>query len=462
MQTSSLSMATIRLAALLAFAGPPAAEAAPAAPAPDPFVACLKSLRASATAAGIAGTVFDTAMAGAKADPSVLRSAETQPEFKTAIWDYMALIVNDDRVAEGRARLKAMAAELDAAERRFGVEPAVVVAIWGAESNFGKAMGNRPLLQSLATLSCEGRRQSYFRSEFVKALKIVARGDIKATDLVGSWAGAFGQTQFMPSNYWEDAVDHDGDGKVDLIGSAADALGSAANELKHSGWVAGLPWGFEVKLPPRFDASYAGRRAKRPYEEWTGLGVRLANGGALPASGSAGLLIPAGVNGPAFLVTRNFDAIFAYNPAEAYALAIAHLADRVKGGGPLVTRWPIADRALSPKEIMELQTLLIGLGYDIGNADGVPGDKTRKAVQDFQQKRGLEPDGRPSESILLALRSPGAATPARPATPPRATPAPKPAAAAVPAPTSTAAQPGGQTIDDIIRRSLAPRADGDG
>ena len=384
------------------------AAAGPLLAAEDPFAACLRGLRGSAVSAGIAGNVFDTAMAGQTADPTVLDAAETQPEFKTPIWDYLALLVNDERVADGRALMKKWDAALTAAETRFGVSKAIIVGIWGAESDYGRKMGSRSLLRSLATLSCAGHRQSYFRSEFLKALKIVARGDISAANLTGSWAGAFGQTQFMPSNYFADAVDMDGDGKVDLIGSTADALGSAANELKHAGWVTGLPWGFEVKLPAKFDTSLAGRRNKRPYAEWAGYGVKRTDGAALPASGTAGLILPAGAAGPAFLVTRNFDALYSYNPAESYALAIGHLADRVAGGGPFVTPWPVADRPLSPSEISELQLRLIDLGYEIGAADGVPGDKTHRAVVAFQTKVGLDPDGRPSGSVLDALRNPGA------------------------------------------------------
>jgi lytic murein transglycosylase len=285
------------------------------------------------------------------------------------------------------------------------VDPATVVAVWGVESNFGQSFGNAPLVQSLGTLSCLGRRQPYFRTEFYAALRILQAGHIAPEQFKGSWAGAFGHTQFMPSTFERLAVDFDGDGRADLMNSTADALASTANFLAKAGWQSGLPWGFEVKLPPDLPTRGEGRRAKRPMSEWAARGLVRADGSPLPATGSAGLMLPAGERGPAFLVTRNFDAIYSYNAAESYGLALAHLADRLRGGGPFATPWPTDDPGLSRAERRELQTLLTARGHDIGAIDGMLGEKTRAAVRAEQQRLGMEPSGRAGQKLLKALRA---------------------------------------------------------
>jgi lytic murein transglycosylase len=273
------------------------------------------------------------------------------------------------------------------------------------ESNFGRNFGKRPLLVSLATLSCFGRRQDYFRGEFFTTLKIIEDGHIAPDQLNGSWAGAFGHTQFMPSTFTRVAVDFDGDGRRDLVGSVPDALASTANFLRLAGWQTGQPWGFEVALPTGFDTALAGRRNKRPLSEWAALGVRRIDGSAIDAgTAAAGLLLPAGNPGPAFLVLRNFDAIYSYNAAESYALAIAHLSDRLRGGGPFVAPWPTDDAGLSRAERREVQTLLSQRGYDIGEIDGMLGARSREAILDFQRSQGLEPDGRAGRKVLDRLR----------------------------------------------------------
>jgi lytic murein transglycosylase len=369
------------------------------------FTACLDGLRAPARAAGVSDATFALHTQGLQPDLSVIDKLNFQPEFKTPIWDYLAALVDDERVADGQTRLAQHAEVLERVAQRYGVDPATVVAVWGVESNFGQSFGSAPLVQSLGTLSCLGRRQPYFRTEFYAALRILQAGHIAPEQFKGSWAGAFGHTQFMPSTFERLAVDFDGDGRADLMNSTADALASTANFLAKAGWQNGLPWGFEVKLPPDLPTRGEGRRVKRPMSEWVARGVTRADGSPLPATGSAGLMLPAGERGPAFLVTRNFDAIYSYNAAESYGLAIAHLADRLRGGGPFATPWPTDDPGLSRADRRELQTLLTARGHDIGAIDGMLGDKTRAAVRAEQQRLGMEPSGRAGQKLLKALRA---------------------------------------------------------
>ncbi|MDR1853317.1 MAG: lytic murein transglycosylase, partial [Azoarcus sp.] len=350
---------------------------------------------------------FDKYTAAFAPDLSVLDFLDAQPEFTTPIWDYLAGLVDDERVADGRAMLDEWRDVLQKVEARYGVDAATVVAVWGVESNFGRSLGKRPLLTSLGTLACAGRRQDYFRGEFLSTLKIIDEGSIPAERLNGSWAGAFGQTQFMPSTFLRLAVDFDGDGRRDLVDSAPDALASTANFLDKGGWRSGETWGFEVVLPAGFDASVAGRKNKQPMATWVARGVKRADGRALEADGPArALLLPAGREGPAFLVGKNFDVIYGYNAAESYALAIAHLSDRLRGGGGFRTPWPTDDAGTSRAERRELQQLLIARGHDIGEPDGMIGAKTRRAIAQEQEARGRTPDGRAGQWILRALRTP--------------------------------------------------------
>jgi lytic murein transglycosylase len=369
------------------------------------FQSCLQGLRGAAAARGVSATTFDVVTNGLQPDMKVLDFLNDQPEFKTPIWDYLAGLVDDERIADGKAALRQYALALSTAEGRYGVDRYTIVAVWGVESDFGRAIGKRPLVQSLATLSCYGRRQAYFRTEFVATLEILQRGDVDPAHLTGSWAGAFGHTQFMPSTFLRSAVDLDGDGKRDVVDSVADALGSTANYLKKAGWVSGLTWGYEVRLPPGFNSGLAGRTKKKPIEAWAAMGVKRVDGRPLSGSGGAGIILPAGAGGPAFLVTRNFDAIYAYNAAESYALAIAHLSDRLRGGGPFVTPWPTNDRGLSRAERRELQALLNKRGYAVGDPDGAIGTKTKQAIADYQGRVGLERNGRASGYVLDALRA---------------------------------------------------------
>jgi lytic murein transglycosylase len=369
------------------------------------FQSCLGELRVAAEAKGVAAATAEAATKNLTFNPDVLGYEKEQPEFVTPIWDYIAGLVDDERIADGRAAMQRWSHWLDVAEHRYGVPASVLASVWGVESNFGQNFGSRPVLQSLASLACSAsQRPDYYRREFIAAMQIVGEGDADPANFVGSWAGAFGHTQFMPSTFLRLAVDLDGDGKRDVINSVPDALGSTANYLHRSGWIAGLPWGFEVNLPEDY-AGPSGRRAKEPLSAWGARGITHIDGAPLSGDYNAGLFLPAGPRGPAFLVTRNFDAIYSYNAAESYALAIALLSDRLRGRGPIVTPWPTNDPGLSRVGRREVQTLLIRRGYDLdGKIDGVLGKKTEAAIADFQTRSGLKPDGRASQSVLTALR----------------------------------------------------------
>ncbi|MGA8714184.1 MAG: lytic murein transglycosylase [Roseiarcus sp.] len=372
-----------------------------ASPARADFSSCVASLRADGARAGVSSQTLEAAFNGLQPDMKVLEFEKQQPEFKTPIWDYVDGLVDEERVADGKAAMAANAHALARAEQTYGVSRYMLAAIWGVESNFGTEMGNRPLVQSLSTLACFGARPAYFRSELMATLKIIDRGDIPAEKLAGSWAGAFGQTQFMPSSYLRLAV-AGSDGRRDIVDSADDALASTANYFVKSGWRSGVPWGFEVKLPENYSGP-SGRKAKQPMSAWAARGITRVDGRSL-GEGEAGLLLPAGSAGPAFLVTHNFDVVYSYNAAESYSLAACVLADRLAGGSGIVTPWPTDDPGLSRAGRRELQTLLARHGYDVGEPDGAIGAKTKAAIADFEQKQGMAVNGRASQKVLEALR----------------------------------------------------------
>jgi lytic murein transglycosylase len=389
----SLLLGLVVAAALGAFA--PSARA--------DFASCVGSLRAQAARDGISARTLDVAFNGVEPDPKVLDFQKQQPEFKTPVWDYVDGLVDDDRVADGKAAMARQARPLARAEETYGVSRYMLAAIWGVESNFGQEMGKRPLVQSLTTLACLGDRANYFRSELMATLKIIDRGDVPVEKLNGSWAGAFGQTQFMPSTFLRLAVDFEGDGRRDIVDSAPDALASTANYFVKSGWRRGLGWGFEVKLPDGYSGP-SGRKTKQSMSFWASRGLTRIDGRPL-GEGDAGLLIPAGREGPAFLVTHNFDVVYSYNAAESYTLAACVLADRLSGGRGIVTPWPTDDPLLSREGRKELQALLQRRGYDIGgDPDGHVGTKSKAAIADFQQRAGLEVNGRASVKVLAALK----------------------------------------------------------
>ena len=367
------------------------------------FSSCVASLRVQAAHSGISAKTLEVAFNGLEPDPKVLDLQKQQPEFKTPIWDYVDGLDDDQRVADGKAAMAREARALARAEEQYGVSRYMLAAIWGVESNFGQEMGKRSLVQSLTTLACMGDRANYFRSELMATLKIIDHGDVPPEKLNGSWAGAFGQTQFMPSTFLRLAVDFEGDGRRDIVDSAPDALASTANYLRKSGWRPGLPWGFEVKLPDSYSGP-SGRKARQSMSFWASRGLARIDGRSL-GDGDAALLLPAGREGPAFLVTRNFDVVYSYNAAESYTLAACVLADRLSGGRGIVTPWPTDDPLLSRDGRKELQALLQRRGYDIGgDPDGHVGTKSKAAIADFEQRSGLEVNGRASVKVLEALK----------------------------------------------------------
>ena len=374
------------------------------------FQQCLTNLRAQAIASGVTGLTYDRYTQNLTPDYSVIEKLNYQPEFSTPIWDYLSGLVDEERVQLGQQKLAQHREVLNRVAATYGVPAETVVAVWGVESNFGNISGSYPLLQALGTLSCEGRRQSFFRGEFFTTMRILQRGDLTEQQMKGSWAGAFGHTQFMPSTYEELAVDFDGDGRRDLVSSTSDALASTANFLKKRGWQTGMPWGFEVRIPDDRSIGGESRRNKKSLSSWMSRGVVRADGSALiqgnlSSSSAAGLMAPAGANGPVFLVFKNFDAIYSYNAAESYALAIAHLSDRLQGNGGFSKAWPTDDAGTSRAERREIQQFLLNKGYDIGSVDGLIGDKSRQAIRQEQIRLGLSPTGRAGQQILAAFRN---------------------------------------------------------
>ena len=380
-------------------------------PAPDlsnaEFQQCLDGLKNSSKFRGVDSSTFNN-YRPSQPDPSVIQSLNYQPEFQKDVWDYLSSLVDKERVEDGIRAKRQWADTLRQIESRYGVKAEHVLGVWGVESNFGQTLGKKPLFESLATLSCFDRRQSYFQGEYANALKIVQNGDIAPSDMTGSWAGAFGQTQFMPSTFLELAVDFDGDGRRDLVNSVPDALASTANFLDKRGYRTGEPWGYEVKLPSGFWAA-SDRKNKKSISHWRNQGITLANGSPLPNDlSSAGLLLPAGKDGPAFLVGKNFDTFYSYNASENYALAIAHLSDLItkedSSKTDFVTAWPTDDPGISRQQAKDIQQALLNAGYDIGGVDGIIGDNTRIAIQQYQSSRGILPaDGRAGQKFYRAI-----------------------------------------------------------
>jgi membrane-bound lytic murein transglycosylase B len=369
------------------------------------FRPCVEQTWPDAARRGVSQQSFAQATEHLEPDLRIMDLLDAQPEFTKSVWDYLDILVSDARIQAGREVLARYDATFAAAERAFGVDRSIVAAIWGIESNYGAAIGERPVIRSTATLACIGRRQAYFREEFLSALEILSHGDIRPERLKGSWAGAFGPTQFMPTAFKRYAIDFDGDGRRDVVDSIADVIGSTANNLHIDGWIPGQAWGYEVVLPQGFDFRLADRTRQYALADWERLSVRRANAKPFPRpSDRAFLLVPAGARGPAFLMLNNFRVIMRYNPAEAYALAIGHLADRLRGEGPIVQPWPREERALTAQERFELQQRLATRGFNLGDPDGLLGAKTRAAIRDFQIQAGLIPDGYASADLLDRLR----------------------------------------------------------
>lgn len=393
-------------------------------PAPDLSNAelqqCLDGLKNSSKFRGVDSYTFNN-YRPTQPEPSVIQSLNYQPEFQKDVWDYLSSLVDKERVEDGIRAKRQWSDTLRQIESRYGVKAEHVLGVWGVESNFGQTLGKKPLFESLATLSCFDRRQSYFQGEYANALKIVQNGDIAPSDMTGSWAGAFGQTQFMPSTFLELAVDFDGDGRRDLVNSVPDALASTANFLDKRGYRTGEPWGYEVKLPDGYWAA-SDRKDKKSITHWRNQGLTLTNGSPLPYDlESAGLLLPAGKEGPAFLVGKNFDTFYSYNASENYALAIAHLSDLIASENTsktdFATAWPTSDPGISRQQAKDIQQALLNSGYDIGEVDGIIGDNTRAAIQQYQTSRGVFPaDGRAGQNFHRLITQNGAQgfSPSRP------------------------------------------------
>jgi peptidoglycan lytic transglycosylase B len=370
------------------------------------FHHCIEGLWPAAARRGISRSVFQAYTASLTPDLRIMDLLDNQPEFTKSFWDYLDILVTNERIEQGRILLERYRSVFDAMERSYGVDRYTIAAIWGVETNYGTLTGDRPVVRSTATLACIGRRQNYFREEFLSTLEILQRGDVRPDRLVGSWAGAFGPTQFMPTAFKKYAVDFDRDGRRDVVDSVPDIIASTANNLKKDGWITGQTWGYEVVVPATFNFLLADHTRPMSIRDWERQGIKRANGQPfLRPDDKAFLLVPVGIQGPGFLMLTNFSVIMKYNPAEAYALAIGHLADRLRGGGAFIQDWPRYERVLSRAERLELQRLLARHGYDVGEPDGYLGVKTRSAIRDFQAKNGRIPDGFASAGVLDQLRA---------------------------------------------------------
>jgi lytic murein transglycosylase len=348
---------------------------------------------------------FDAAFRGVTYNPRTFANTEGQPEFVRPVWDYLKNAVSPARVANGRAKYSGARSWVEKAHAVYGVSESVVMGVWGIETDFGAFTGGDNVIRSLASLAFAHYQEAYFRSELIAALKILEEGDIQPRRMLGSWAGAMGQTQFMPSSFLQYAVDFDGRGRRDIWSDSADAIGSTANYLKEHGWTPGLPWGFEVVLPEGFALTAADSSRPAPFSSFAKRGVTRSDGKPMPDNGEARLMILAGLKGPIFLVTSNFQAIKSYNDSTSYALAVALLGDAILGGEGLRAAWPVKDRQLSQAQIKELQTRLKRLGFDCGDIDGLPGDAVRAAVRGYQEKIGETPDGYVTLALLKRLEN---------------------------------------------------------
>ena len=371
------------------------------APAQDgDFSGFVASLRSDAEARGIARKTFDAAFAELRGpDPDVLARTRRQGEFSRPVWDYLVGAVSPGRIARGQAQGKRLAATLASIEAKTGVPRAVVLAFWGVESDFGASAGSLPTIRALASLAYARHRGSLFRDELLAALQILENGDVEPARMVGSWAGAMGQVQFLPSVYLREAVDFDGDGRRDIWRSEADSLASIAHYLRSLGWKPGLSWGYEVRLPKDFDLT----RYRGPLADFTARGVRRTDGRPLPADGEASLFLPGGLGSPVFLITDNFEVIRGYNTSDSYALAIGHLADRLAGGPALAAPWPSGAARLDGPGLKRLQAALAARGLYAGEQDGRAGPKLREAVRQYQIREGLPADGYARPALLERL-----------------------------------------------------------
>ncbi len=364
------------------------------------------SFRARAAGKGISQSTLDQAFRGAGYLPDVIERDRNQTEFTRTLQDYLAIAASDDRISTGKTMLSRHSATLSKIEATYRVEPKIVTAIWGLESRYGARRGNVPVVSALSTLAYDGRRGEFFESQLIAALRILQNGDTSASNMTGSWAGAMGHTQFIPTSYLAYAVDFTGDGRRDIWSEdPTDALASAAAYLKRSGWTHGQPWGVEVRLPAGFNTGLAGRGSTRSTASWASMGVRDARGGTVPDYGAASVILPAGASGPAFMTFRNFTVITRYNNSEKYVIGVGHLADRIAGGPAIKGTFPPDAQGLTLADRKELQSRLTRAGYDTEGADGVIGSKSISAIKAYQAANGLTVDGIASAGLLKHLRS---------------------------------------------------------
>jgi lytic murein transglycosylase len=349
----------------------------------------------------VSRATFDQAFSGVAPDPKIIALTKKQSEFVRPIWEYINGAISNERLQRGRQLAEQHADTLAGLERAYGVPRSVVLGVWGMETNFGSFTGSIYVVRALATLAFTGYRGDFFRGELLTALQILEQNHVDRSAMLGSWAGAMGQTQFMPSSFVKYAVDGNRDGRRDIWNSIPDALASTANYLREQGWQPGLPWGFEVELPEGFDF----RNLRQGFASWQSLGLRRMDGRPLPRSGEATLYLPGGARGPAFLVTENYNVIKTYNSSDAYAMGVAHLGDRIMGGGAIRGDWPTSEPQLDKDQRQEVQRRLASLGLYSGETDGKLGSKTREAVRAFQLQRGLVADGYANVAVLRELRA---------------------------------------------------------
>jgi peptidoglycan lytic transglycosylase B len=377
----------------------PGGVAAQAQPGQADFRSFLDQLWTDAKAQGISRATFDLAFAGVTPNPRVMAVTRRQPEYIKPAGAYVNSIASRERAARGRRKEQQWHKTFDAVEKKFGVDRYLILAIWGLETSYGADKDHWDVIRCLATLAYARYRAPYFRNELLVALKLLQERDVARSKMLGSWAGAMGQTQFMPSNFVDYAVDFSGDGRRDIWTNVPDILASTANYFRKEGWAPGLPWGFEVTVPEGFDY----RLSRGSFAEWTKRGVHRADGGKFPGSGEAILFFPTGAGGPAFLVTQNFTVIKRYNNSDVYALAVGHLADLMRGGGRIRGTWPKQSTQPSREARIAMQKKLAALGYKVHNVAGYLDFDLRDDIRAMQVKFGMLPDGHPSPEFLRKL-----------------------------------------------------------
>ncbi|MFC0336236.1 lytic murein transglycosylase [Kushneria avicenniae] len=372
----------------------------------ESFEQWVNEFRQKARSEGITATTLDEALADVRYQPRIIELDRSQPEFTRAIWEYLDSAVSSSRVDNGRRKLDEHRSAADQAQSRYGVPGSVITAIWGIESNYGGNFGSFSTIDAFATLGYEGRRHAFAQEQLIAALRIIQEGDIDREHMLGSWAGAMGHTQFIPTSFLAYAVDGDNDGRRDIWGSISDVMASTANYLARNGWQRGQPWGVEVRLPDDFDYSRTELSTRQSTSSWQSQGVRAVQGQSLPDFEQASVIAPAGAQGPAFLVGPNFRVIMRYNNATSYALAVALLSQRIDGGPGVQAEWPRDVRPLTRSQTKEMQSLLNQKGFGTGTPDGIMGPNTREGLRAWQRSVGRTPDGFSSTSVLEALRQP--------------------------------------------------------